>query len=1124
VNIESPEKAKSSFKPRQKRRRKRRIIVKFIFLILLFSLVIFVIWELRTSWLQAKCFTAYASKLTFRMEPGPSPSIQFPQTGPYDQRLGYSHLGNFTDNLTQGGYGIESQARFSPRLLDLAGKGFFTTYHEKTQAGLRILDRNNEDIFSACYPERVYKTLDSVPDLIVRTLLFIENRELLDPNYPYRNPAVEWDRFAKAIFDMAVHTVYKDHKVTGGSTMATQLEKYRHSPEGRTSEAGEKMRQMVSAALRAYLNGEETTESRRQLVVDYINSVPLAALPGYGEVNSLGDGLWAWYGADFDLVNQYLAGNASDQNIEERALAYKQVLSLFLAHRRPSFYLVENQDALESLTNRYLVILSEAGIISPAMRNAALRADLKLRESAPPQPEVPFLERKASNAIRTSLSALLGIPHLYDLDRLDLTISSTIDDRTQQDIMKVLQQLNDPDYANSVGMVGHRLLSQDRSSGLIYSFTLYEHVGNANLLRVQADSFDQPLNINEGVKLELGSTAKLRTLITYLEILADLHKRYSGLSREELNAIHAPRSDRLSQWAIMYLSTAPDKSLKAMMKSAMERRYSASPGETFFTGGGQHTFVNFENEHDGRIPTVQEALQESINLAFIRIMRDIINYYMYQVPGSTARLLEDMEDPRRKVYLSRFADQEGRLFLSRFYNKYKGKGSQEMMDLLIQGVRPTPVRLAVIFRSVKPEASAREFNAFMHAQLYDNLSEDEVNDLYEKYSKSKFNLADRGYIARIHPLELWTVEYLLHHHGANYSDVIKNSANERQAVYAWLFKTTRKHAQDIRIRTIIEMEAFQEIHRAWKRLGYPFDFLVPSYATAIGSSADRPAALADLVGIILNNGVRYPSIRMQKLHFAEGTPYEVILQYNENAGEQVLQAEIAEVVKGALIGVVEKGTGRRAYRAFRRSDGTAIIMGGKTGTGDNRREIYGRGGRLIESKVMSRTATFVFLIGDRFFGTVTAYVAGPEAAGYKFTSTLPVQLIKVLAPKLMPLVEEKTQQVSEPPVLKQKKATETIKPTISPPKQPEEPEVEESIKYTVKLGTFSSQKNAENLVNALKSSGHNPWMKSESNETGTVYHVFVGKFDDINKAEEYGRSLQEKSPYITDYIIREVSR
>ena len=64
---------------------------------------------------------------------------------------------------------------------------------------------------------------------------------------------------------------------------------------------------MASASLRAYLDGEDTLPRRRQIVVDYLNTVPLAAQAGFGEVNGLGDGLWAWYGRDFDEVNRLLA-------------------------------------------------------------------------------------------------------------------------------------------------------------------------------------------------------------------------------------------------------------------------------------------------------------------------------------------------------------------------------------------------------------------------------------------------------------------------------------------------------------------------------------------------------------------------------------------------------------------------------------------------------------------------------------------------------------------------------------------------------------------------------------------------------------------------------------------------
>jgi hypothetical protein len=94
---------------------------------------------------------------------------------------------------------------------------------------------------------------------------------------------------------------------------------------------------------------------------------------------------------------------------------------------------------------------------------------------------------------------------------------------------------------------------------------------------------------------------------------------------------------------------------------------------------------------------------------------------------------------------------------------------------------------------------------------------------------------------------------------------------------------------------------------------------------------------------------------------------------------------------------------RGAYQA---PNGTLLPVGGKTGTGDNRLDRFGRGGRLISQRVVDRTATFVFFLGDRFFGTITAYVPGTVAGTYHFTSALAVQLLKALEPQLEPLLEE----------------------------------------------------------------------------------------------------------------------
>jgi membrane peptidoglycan carboxypeptidase len=241
------------------------------------------------------------------------------------------------------------------------------------------------------------------------------------------------------------------------------------------------------------------------------------------------------------------------------------------------------------------------------------------------------------------------------------------------------------------------------------------------------------------------------------------------------------------------------------------------------------------------------------------------------------------------------------------------------------------------------------------------------------------------------------------------------SAEARQDVYGWLFKSRNLHKQNTRIRILLEEDAFDRILQDWRRQGYPFGHLVPSYGSAIGSSGDRPDALADLLGIILNEGVRQPNVDLQRLHFAADTPYETEMTL-EPQPQQVLAPEVARTVRQALMGVVQEGTATRLRGAYRSADGGLLPVGGKTGTGDNRLDRFGRGGRLISQRVVDRTATFVFFLGDRYFGTITAYVPGAIAGSYHFTSALAVQLLKALEPQLDPLLKSPASEAAPAPI------------------------------------------------------------------------------------------------------------
>src|SRR3546814_10810841 len=76
---------------------------------------------------------------------------------------------------------------------------------------------------------------------------------------------------------------------------------------------------------------------------------------------------------------------------------------------------------------------------------------------------------------------------------------------------------------------------------------------------------------------------------------------------------------RISDWSSDVCSSD-----LALLEAAMGRQYSAGR-QMFFTGGGLHDFVNFDPKDNSRVMDVWEATKNSVNLVYIRIMRDIEN-------------------------------------------------------------------------------------------------------------------------------------------------------------------------------------------------------------------------------------------------------------------------------------------------------------------------------------------------------------------------------------------------------------------------------------------------------------------------------------------------------------------
>jgi hypothetical protein len=368
----------------------------------------------------------------------------------------------------------------------------------------------------------------------VQSLLFIENRELLDTTYPKRNPAVEWDRFSKAVFDKTLHSVGLG---SGGAWPAAQHagDPDRKIPPlaGRPHRlATDKLRQMASATLRAYQDGRHHRGAapHRARIPEHGAAVGQARLRRSERHRRRHVGLVR---ARLRRRQPLLSGKTVTP---ELALVYKEALSLMIAQRRPAYYLGAGEKDLEILTNSHLRVLAQAGVISPQLRDAALGVTLQpaLGSGVAPPAANAFVTRKAANAVRNHLANLLGDSRLYNLDRLDLSVVTTLNADAQQAVTAALRKLTDAESAAAAGLTGKGMLGNGDPAKVVYSFTLMERGDKVNYLRVQTDNYDQPLDINEGAKLDLGSTAKLRTLVTYLDIVDQLQQRYGRMSKPEL--------------------------------------------------------------------------------------------------------------------------------------------------------------------------------------------------------------------------------------------------------------------------------------------------------------------------------------------------------------------------------------------------------------------------------------------------------------------------------------------------------------------------------------------------------------------------------------------------------------
>jgi cell division protein FtsI/penicillin-binding protein 2 len=456
----------------------------------------------------------------------------------------------------------------------------------------------------------------------------------------------------------------------------------------------------------------------------------------------------------------------------------------------------------------------------------------------------------------------------------------------------------------------------------------------------------------------------------------------------------------------------PDAALEKVLQASLDRPFSTDPHERFFTGRGMHTFANFDDEIAGLVP-LRTAFQHSINLPYIRLMRELVQFYTAEANLDQQAILADRKHPQRRDILEAAMEQESRALLERYLIGYR-KLDYDAAVLKMCGKNGVK-RFSIFHLTENPDATLTELREETR-RIYPELTaaQDSLLRSYHKqFAGRRTSRQDQAFLLGRNQVEVWVVRDRRDQPEPRFAEALQRSRELRREMSEWIYSSSRD-AQNLRIRTELERRAFIGIHKAWKRLGFPFEALVPSLATAIGSSGDRPQALAELVGIIQNGGRRVPFLRVDALHFAEATPYETHFEPRGGQGEQVMQPEVATTLRKLMHSVVEGGTARRVNGVLKMEDGHSIEIGGKTGSGDNRYERVAADGSILSSRAINRTASFVFVAGENFFGMISAYVPGEEAGEYKFTSTLALQAFRSLAPAIDDLIAESEARHASP--------------------------------------------------------------------------------------------------------------
>ena len=644
---------------------------------------------------------------------------------------------------------------------------------------------------------------------------------------------------------------------------------------GRTSSPLDKLRQVAGASLKAYRDGADTREWRREIVVDYLNTAPLAAAPGYGEINGLGDGLYAWFG--IDLADVKRGARRPTATRQRRARAYKHALALLIALRAPTTYLQTRSRRARRQGQR---------VRAPARQGRRHRrgagAGRAGDTAAVPRPRAggaaAAVRRARRRPTRSAPRCCSGWTCRASTSSTGCTSKPTAPSTSplQNEVERLFDNLTDKDFVRANGLTGERLLrNADPTAGRLQPDALRAHAGTATCCASTPTTSSGPSTstaASSSISAAPPSCARWPTTsksspCSTASCTRRTPRRSTARARATRTATRSPRGRRET------LAKQPDIGLDALLQAALDRQLFRQPGRSLL--------------HRRRHARVRQLRQERQPAQAHRPRRAAqLDQPGVRPPDARPGALSPRPPRlRRRRWCSKDPHHPDRERMRPGARRRRERARCCCGRIAaIGGLTPdaaiaswlgsrakSPRHLAILFFAWQLGDTPAQLDEWLEARSVTGASGRSAQAGQRATAARTSTLLDYGVPARPPSARSLGARRDRARAGRHLGRACTSAAPRRARTPRSGCSAPRaRRAQNQRLRIRVERDAFKRMTPYWQRLGFPFERLVPSYATAIGSSSDRPAALADLMGIIVNDGMRLPMLRLTRLQLGRG--------------------------------------------------------------------------------------------------------------------------------------------------------------------------------------------------------------------------------------------------------------